>query len=393
MSKGFNLDWLTELINNLPEISQQRKNLFSIAGFPRWENVISNLLAFYFDKGEEHKFSNLYIDSLFDVIEDNENGGDFNRNLFAGDYSVDREFTTESGKRIDIVLQNDKDWAIIIENKIYADLYNDLEDYWKSVNAKNKIGIVLSVQPVEASKKHPKFINILHQDLVNMVKQNLPNCYMEADDRHLMLLKEYILNIESMNNTKNQMEMESILNLFQNNHENIDRLVGAEKELSTYVAQSVRNVMGEYGFQQVGKDTSVDVYFHICRESMGKCEEFDIETLERFRITVRYAHLRKHNSFLSWFEFFDKDNAKYGKQLNERLRAKQIYTSNVTEGKKINQSIFQTYVLDIQLTSDDSCFEERLKKALDVNFFEKEFLKAAVSELKAIIEEEKNTRS
>ena len=403
MDRDLNFDWLTELTDKLPEIPRQRENMFSIIGCSRKENAISNFLAFYFKKEEEHKFSTLLIDSLLDVVK--EKGVNFKRNLYDGDYSVERETSTDSNKRIDVLLKNGEDWAIIIENKIGADLYNDLEDYWSFVNANNKIGIVLSVQPVAASKMHERYINILHQDLVNKIKQNLPSCYLEADDRHLLFLKEYILNIESMYDAKNRDAMEETLKLFHqyhnkiekidklNNRDEIEKFRFYEKELSRYVAQSVSSVLGKYGFRSGGSDFAKSNCFNFDSENPGECKDYDFDILKRFRFWVSYEHLKKHNSFLSCFELYNKDNAKYGEQLNERLRAKQIYTSNVKEGKKHNQSIFQTYVLDIQLTSDDRCFEERLKEALDVHFFEKGFLLTAVSELKAIIEEERNTRS
>lgn len=44
------LDWLQKLIDSFPSKNKIRKNLIDIAGYPSWENVNSNLLAFYFDK-------------------------------------------------------------------------------------------------------------------------------------------------------------------------------------------------------------------------------------------------------------------------------------------------------------------------------------------------------
>ena len=64
-----NLNWINKLIKELPEISPVKKNLIEIAGYPKWENVNSNLLAFYFDEKEEHGFNRLFLNSLIDLYE------------------------------------------------------------------------------------------------------------------------------------------------------------------------------------------------------------------------------------------------------------------------------------------------------------------------------------
>ena len=62
-----NFEWINKLISELPETSVARKNLIEIAGYPKWENVNSNLLAFYFDEKEEHGFNRLFLNSLLDL--------------------------------------------------------------------------------------------------------------------------------------------------------------------------------------------------------------------------------------------------------------------------------------------------------------------------------------
>ncbi len=189
MKDNMNLDWIDELIKLLPEISPIRKNMIEISGFPRWETVNSNLLAFYFDNNEEHGFNNLFIDSLYDIIEEKTNIQIFKRQIFETDFSVEREWITVNGKRIDILLSENynedefnSNWAIIIENKLNANLYNDLLNYWDSVKSKNKIGIVLTINPLIDIKKNQNdkiyFINITHKELSEKVTRNLPKFYL-----------------------------------------------------------------------------------------------------------------------------------------------------------------------------------------------------------------------
>jgi len=121
------LEWLDDFVRLLPKISKVRKNFMEIAGFPKWETVNSNLLAFYLDKTEEHGFGDLFFKSLLKLIELDK------IELYNSDFFVEREVYTPKGKYIDIVIKsvdiddNGKhDWVIILENKVYADLYNDL---------------------------------------------------------------------------------------------------------------------------------------------------------------------------------------------------------------------------------------------------------------------------
>lgn len=395
MNQELNLDWLAKLVAELPEVPKQRRNLLEISGFPKWENVISNLLAFYFEKEDEHGFNDLFISSLLDIYESKIGKFD-DKNFFDGDFSVTREDRTNNGKRIDILLKSvqsesgSAEWAIIIENKIDATLYNDLSDYWNHVEAKHKVGIVLSKQPVEIPQTDEhKFINILHQQLTEQVKQNLPTYYMNADDRHLLFLKEYILNIESMNNTKNQEEMEKILTIFQQNHAEIDKLKIVEVDLSKYIAQTVREVMSKYGFQTGASNTSDSAHFYADKNNLKNDSlKRDFDILNKFRFWISYAHLKKHNSVVSYFELWGKENTKYGKELRPKL--KYLSKSPITLGESGNNDFFQIYHIGAQLPSDTyRSFAERLEEALRTEFFEKGFIETAVAELEAIIKKEK----
>ena len=72
-----------------------------------------------------------------------------------------------------MLLRNDQ-MNIVIENKIYAWLYNDLDDYYKtaSENGKNKpLGIVLSYYPQEEVNTNYKFVT--YEVFFNCIKKNL----------------------------------------------------------------------------------------------------------------------------------------------------------------------------------------------------------------------------
>jgi hypothetical protein len=94
-----------------------------IAGYPHYENVCSNILAFYLDPEEVHGLGTLVLDALARVgsIAAADEG-------VGGNVSVEREVITDNGNRIDILIETDAH-AILIENKIYASVENPLKDY------------------------------------------------------------------------------------------------------------------------------------------------------------------------------------------------------------------------------------------------------------------------
>ncbi len=129
----------------LPKPKKRRKNIYEIAGFPRWENVNSNVLALYFREKEQHGFQRLFLESLMELALKQEGWVAEQRFDISDEaYDVMREVGTVDQKRIDILIQpktapvkqalegeepNSEpkaDWAIVIENKIDADLYNHL---------------------------------------------------------------------------------------------------------------------------------------------------------------------------------------------------------------------------------------------------------------------------
>jgi hypothetical protein len=413
-----NLDWLTEFVNLIPIIPAQRKNLLDIAGFPRWENVISNLLAFYLKKDEEHKFGTLFIKSLLEAYNSLSKDTDTTKlceNLYdESDYSVEREFTTKSGKRIDILLKCDTEWAIIIENKIDASLYNDLTDYWDfDVEINHKIGVVLSLNPMDTSKTN--FVNITHQELIDKVNTNLHNYFLNADDRHLMFLKEYILNIESMYPNENNAQLDDFLKEYQKiwgkiaNIEksqklklkmpetqlnNIGKLQSFSKQLFVHVAQPVYDIMNKYGYSSGASKLDNSARFRIDENFMEKHDYgVDYNIINRLLFWVSFEHLRYHSEFLAFFELYGK-NTEYGVKLDKSLLSEDIFRGCVSTGTDKNEKggHYHIYKIQIPINFDNKSFEEALKEALDEHFFKKGFIEKAVNKLDAIIKEEKTKK-
>ena len=410
-----NLDWIKELIKLLPKTSIGRKNLISIAGYPKWENVNSNLLAFYLDEKEEHGFSRLFLNSLIDIYETKLPGESFQREVYETDFSVEREVTTDNGGRIDLLLREEieaedeneeisSNWAIIIENKLFANLYNDIADYWKSIKADNKIGIVLSINPVEILQKNKKggikFFNITHGELIEKVKQNLPEFYIDSDDRHLLFLKEYISNVKSYYKDKKDTEkMDKTLQLFHTKKDEIEELKKVDLKLLKYVSRSVIDVMDEMGFPPYSrKDSSKGKHFHanIDSECLNGVLKKYTDVAKKFRFWINLSQLRYNATFNAIFELWGRKNTMYGDRLKNRLKDLQISTENICMGTGGKSGAGYQHIYSISIPIDDfttESFDHQLKNSLKQNLFnhENKFIETAIVELKKIIEKEQIT--
>jgi hypothetical protein len=231
-----NLKDLEEFLNHnvIPRIKRRPKTFLSIAKQPHYENVMSNIYAFYFNVHEVHKLKDLFVTSLMELI----NASSFAKEAKVFDtflnYEVLTEYGTKNQKRIDILLQNNEQ-AIIIENKVYHILNNDLDEYYNEIKVVNKVGILLSLHPI-SDIKHPHFINITHLQLMERVLFNLGSYVLGASDKYLVFLKDFCQNI--INLSRPVMEKENI-HFYYKNQQEINQLVEFKFKLRDHILSQV----------------------------------------------------------------------------------------------------------------------------------------------------------
>ncbi len=372
-TKDFDVKWLEDLVNSFPELTKNPKNFFDISGFPRRENVNSNLLAFYFDKNEEHGFKTLFIDSLLEIISE-QKGDSFE--IDETDFSVEREVFTNKGNRIDILIKGiDESWAIIIENKVDAGLYNDLSDYWESTQVGNgkKCGIVLSVEPMETKNG---FINITHKLLIEKVVANLGNFYAESNDRHLLFLKDYISYINNFYGNKVEVgKMENILKKFHENADNIRKLQKTNEELQKFLTTAVDEVLKSFELIPASSN----------KVALSRHFEFDNNLLRnQFRFWVDYEKVKFDKQFFAFFELYGEENTEYANKLKNNLEKMNIFGNIVQQGTggKAGGNYCHIYKILIPLEDPENGFKEHLEKQLSAYFFKNsnDYIGKAVSE-------------
>ncbi|WP_282039336.1 PD-(D/E)XK nuclease family protein [Saccharicrinis aurantiacus] len=218
--------------NNIPEIKEKPLTFLGIAKQPHYENVWSNIYAFYFNVDAEHGLKDLFIKSLLQIV----NSKQEEAFQFTTNYNIHTESSTNNNGRIDLLLSNDTD-AIIIENKVNHLLNNDLEDYWDSTPQANKQGILLSLKAIHHIH-HNSFINITHLELLSVVMQNFGTYICEASDKFTIFLKDFYQNIL---NLSDPMEAQN-LDFYYQHTQHINEAAKLKHSVKDYVESEVVKV-------------------------------------------------------------------------------------------------------------------------------------------------------
>lgn len=234
-------NWLNSIsLATIPTRRKKKKTIMDIAGIDHLETKWSSIYAYFFDPNEAHGLGTLFYDSLSDIILQKCSDKKLQLNDFSVEVEVpakDKEGTT---KFIDILL-TDGEYAVIIENKVYAHLYNPLETYWDSIEIEQekKCGVVLSLNKINAEKHNPNFINITHEKLIKQIEKNLFKHYHKAEPKSLLFLQDFIQNIY---NLKNMID-DSILKFYYkgDNHLKINKLVQTRNDIINGLSEQIEN--------------------------------------------------------------------------------------------------------------------------------------------------------
>ena len=178
--------------------------LMDIAGFPHWENVYSNILAFLLDTEEVHGFGTLFIRAILGAYrcrcpEEWQKDAPDPEDVETTN-SVEREVITAEDKRIDILIEC-ADFKICIENKIWSNLHNDLGKYRKHCEKNSGghpvLGIVLSPHGVtdqidQKRLEEHRFVSITYDDLVKQVRRRMGSYIGPHNTRYQYLLFDFL---------------------------------------------------------------------------------------------------------------------------------------------------------------------------------------------------------
>jgi hypothetical protein len=222
-----------------------------ISGFPHYEEVISNWYAFFFNTSNPHGFGTLFIDSLIELINESNPNTDFP--TFERCQVIREKYV--DGKSIDLLLYDDaivdqgKESyrnAIIIENKVFAALYNDLDFYIGNIKTdENKIGIVLSITPLNGMPTG--YTSITHGNLIEKISSNLGRYLLYSNEKYILLLKDFIQQIILFRKTDN---MKEYVNFYFQNAEKINELSQIRTKAMDVVIEELAIALTTTNFQR-----------------------------------------------------------------------------------------------------------------------------------------------
>lgn len=298
-----NFEEIKKIVDSFPQLPKRERSMIEIIGFPNHENVNSSFLAFYFDEKEEHQLQRLFLNALLNLI-------GLDTEDYQGDFIVFREFSTNKGNRIDILIKGD-DWAIIIENKIYHWLSNDLSDYWDSIKVdnKNKIGIILSLKK-EHENYHENFKNITHKELLNEVKNNLGFAISNISQKHLLHLKDFILNVDNYYYYQNNSHLMSTkLIQYQKNIAIIEQIEQLKKDVKSHIIDTFNNVFNKINFYTSSKSSYYKHYTSEDYEGLRFYYNFELLSRNTLLLTIEF-----YGDFTKYIDIV-KNNEKYKQEV------------------------------------------------------------------------------
>lgn len=301
------LNEVNKIYNKIPI---KEKTFMEISGYPYYENVCSNILAFYLNPSEEHKLGSVLIDSLIKVVSNKEKKRYKDINL--SHFYIYREYTTLKGNRIDIVMQNEE-IVIGIENKIYASVYNDLEDYAKTLNKlnKNSIKILLSLHKEFKNNTQYNFINITYSEFFDQLKQDL-NSYKQLDNKWYIYLIDFINNIEGFEVEKDmELEINNWINAHKEDIKEFKTLLNIaqdniKKKLEEYSRIFNEKLPGKYNFKYYNSEDEISTTSYIVFNT-GYNLDTKLDT-ENWKIGI---FVWKKSNQLKIKEILNKNNIKY----------------------------------------------------------------------------------
>ena len=239
---------LLEEFNRLPPSPPEPTNLFSVAGFPHYENVCSNILAFYLDPENEHGMGDLLLAALLDCAKHQAADNGFASAV------IEREASTIKGGRLDLVIETD-DLVIGVENKIYHQAINDFADYSESLDKRAKSAKETPREVVKLIlwlKEDPKltephgFVAITYAEFWAAVRSRLGAALSISSQKWALYLIDFMDSVDKLMTSTSELSERDLFLI--NNHEHVEALVEAHKQLAKFLRGRVDAVA-----QQVNK--------------------------------------------------------------------------------------------------------------------------------------------
>ena len=189
---------------------KEEVNIFKIINMVDKEAVHSDMLAWLFNPYENHNLNDKAVKGL--LMQLSEKDAEY-INLLLQEYSdleVYREYTTNNGRRIDILLESRNNKVIfIIENKIWSgEGDNQLEDYKKFIDEKyndyNRIFLYLTPEK-ERKEQYKGYTHITYNTIYKILNNLLQDNQIKLEIRTVLKQYKEIIRRNIMGNVDKEM--------------------------------------------------------------------------------------------------------------------------------------------------------------------------------------------
>ena len=354
--KNYEKEKLNHLVNiskSLIEVREKVKeemeklppqfNVFNSINLLNHENYNSNLFANFLDIKFKYNDNEISFAKLFLKYLTKEFGWEFDlENIKIEDIEIKRELPTEERKRIDIFIGYKEKFAVIIENKIWADDgYKQLENYYNYVKNQeyDKIYIIYLTpyerEPSEeslskelykekGSKLYGKFANIKHAEI---------GYWLEG----ILKRQEFsFLNNEEENNKYNYKLLKSALIQIIDN----EKSISGENEENNMEEKEIKKVLKENLFKELetkGKltESELDKYF----EMFDKAKSLLVK--EKITIIIK-----------KYLEFTKEVNKYLNKNIKYEIISNKDIINNMTNENWTKHIYFKINKIEINIESD-----------------------------------------
>lgn len=275
----------------VPKGPEYNHGFLEIIGKETHENTWSKLYA-HFLEDLLHNDEYPFLEALYKLVEQRKGGSCFRFN----EHVAKTEVATKKG-RIDLVIE-DKELQkyIIVENKVYHYLNNDLLDYWNhfKVPDENKVGVLLTLSDTQIPRDvEDKFICITHSDWVSEVeKKYTVNGPFSKQD---VYLKDFIKTVKQVTNNRVMNEQSAF---FFRHASEVNAAIETKRAAEQYIQSQYPIIADKLGLQLFGNDLTYrnywdesnhhDIYFTLNLDGLfeGK-KEIEI-IIELYRKPLEY---------------------------------------------------------------------------------------------------------
>ncbi len=202
--------------------TERSRTFMEVSGYPHYENVASNILAFFFDPGAEHGLNDLLIAAFLQLA-------GHKMPPAVGKISIKRERGTDDRKRLDLLIDSET-FTIGIETKIFHRLGNDLAGYASVIDQRGHgkqiiVKAVLGLRHVQSVTPLPGgFQSLTFSQLWQQVRAVLGHHVTNANPRWVTFLIDFM---ETTNNLAGQNKSREDADRFFIEHDElIEKMIG-----------------------------------------------------------------------------------------------------------------------------------------------------------------------